>query len=236
MDESDALLMRRACSGDRAAFGTLVGRYQGSLRRVAIARLGCVDGVDDIVQETFLAAYKSRHTYDEQFAFRTWLWTILVNQCRRHVGRHARTTQSLPSAERCGATNQACCDEPSAQDATSPADASPGLERLLAQERNERLAALLARLSAVQAEALRLRFFAGLKFPEIAEQMQCSLGAAKNRVRWGLLKLSEWIAAETAGDVAAQQNRDQAASLLPARFEHDPSANSGKIDSSGIQP
>ena len=38
----------------------------------------------------------------------------------------------------------------------------------------------------VQADALRLRFFAGLKFHEIADTMSCSLSAAKNRVRTGL--------------------------------------------------
>jgi RNA polymerase sigma-70 factor (ECF subfamily) len=43
----------------------------------------------------------------------------------------------------------------------------------------------------VQADALRLRFFGGLKFQEIADAMQCSLNTAKNRVRWGLMRMAE---------------------------------------------
>ena len=45
----------------------------------------------------------------------------------------------------------------------------------------------------VQADALRLRFFGGLKFEEISETMQCSLGTAKNRVKWGLMRLAELV-------------------------------------------
>jgi DNA-directed RNA polymerase specialized sigma24 family protein len=37
---------------------------------------------------------------------------------------------------------------------------------------------------------LRLRFYGGLKFQEIADVQGCSLTSAKNRVRWGLLKMS----------------------------------------------
>jgi RNA polymerase sigma-70 factor (ECF subfamily) len=68
---------------------------------------------------------------------------------------------------------------------------------LLAKERAAQLEALLARLSLAQADALRLRFFGGLKFQEIADTMQCSLNTAKNRVRDGLARMAEML--ETAG-------------------------------------
>jgi RNA polymerase sigma-70 factor (ECF subfamily) len=179
--------MRRAKRGDRAAFGLLVERYQGALARVALSRLGDAEAADDMVQETFFAAFKSKHTYDEQYAFRTWLWTILLNQCRRHAGRQARAPrhQSL--------------DQPADADAievgaAGAADTQPAaLSLLLARERREQLDALLARLTDVQADALRLRFFGGLQFQEIAVCMECSLPTAKLRVRCGLLRLSEMI-------------------------------------------
>ena len=64
---------------------------------------------------------------------------------------------------------------------------------MLARERSELLEASLAALPTVQADALRLRFFGGLKFEEIAEAMQCSLGTAKNRVRWGLMRMADRV-------------------------------------------
>ena len=47
-----------------------------------------------------------------------------------------------------------------------------------------------------QADALRLRFFGGMKYHEIAASMQCSLSTAKNRVRWGLTKMAEYLGPE----------------------------------------
>ena len=95
---------------------------------------------------------------------------------------------------------------------------------------------LLARLSAVQGEALRLRFFAGLTFPEIAQRMQCSLGTAKNRVRWGLLRLSQWIAADSIGPDAARENRATEDALELRNTQSAPAADPNKIDPSGTQP
>jgi RNA polymerase sigma-70 factor (ECF subfamily) len=67
------------------------------------------------------------------------------------------------------------------------------LGQLLAKERSERLERLLERLSAAQADALRLRFFGELRFQEIADTMGCSLNTAKNRVKWGLLRLADML-------------------------------------------
>ena len=185
--DDDARLMRCAKTGDDVAFAALVRRYEGALRRVAESRLRTVEAAEDVVQETFLAAYKSKHSYDERFGFRTWLWTILLNQCRRHASRQARRPHvvSMHSPDL-------------AEDSQQPAEMSSGgdesvLASLLARERRELLYELLGRLSSVQADALRLRFFGELKFQEIADTMQCSLCTAKNRVRWGLLHLAEMV-------------------------------------------
>ena len=79
------------------------------------------------------------------------------------------------------------------------------LTGLMARERREILEQLLERFSAVQADALRLRFFGGLKFQEIADTMQCSLCTAKNRVRWGLLRLAELVQEETSERTTSDQ-------------------------------
>ncbi len=198
MHDTDAELMRRANRGDRAAFAEIVRRYQGALRRVAESRLATVEAAEDVVQETFFAAYKSRHSYDERFNFRTWLWTILLNQCRRYAGRQARHARTI-SIDRGvpGESWQRPC-EPTARD-------DRALAGLMAHERREVLERLLRRLSTLQADALRLRFFGGLKFQEIADTMQCSLCTAKNRVRWGLLRLGELAQDESSGGAIADQ-------------------------------
>jgi DNA-directed RNA polymerase specialized sigma24 family protein len=86
----DAELMRRAQAEDAEAFGVLVERYQQALLRVTRSRMRRVDWADELVQETLMAAYRGRRTFDRRFSFRTWLWTILLNHCKAHAARHHR--------------------------------------------------------------------------------------------------------------------------------------------------
>jgi RNA polymerase sigma-70 factor (ECF subfamily) len=142
-----------------------------------------------------MAALRSRHTYDAARGFRTWLWTILLNQCtavRRRQTRAGRVANWTDCAH--GADDAAAIDEHALDPAATP------LAALLSKERAELLDRLLAQLAEPQADALRLRFFATLKFQEIADAMDCTLLTAKNRVKSGLLKLSELIGASTAND------------------------------------
>jgi RNA polymerase sigma-70 factor (ECF subfamily) len=197
---SDAALVGRVCNGETECFAELVRRYQSALLRVARSRLGRADWAEDVVQETFLAAFKSCGTYNARYSFRTWLWTILLNQCRAHYQRRARGIVVEPLAD--------AGNSPAAVDDAGKHDGSP-LGELLAKERAARLESLLAQLSSVQADALRLRFFGGLKFHEIADAMPCSLNTAKARVRRGLERMAELI--ETAGshDAAPGDSREE---------------------------
>lgn len=214
--------MRLVQAGHRDRFATLVERYQRPLLRVARSRLGRVDWAEEAVQETFLSAFKSAHTFDLSCNFRTWLWTILLNQCRTLYRRRAR--------------------EPWSQTQVTSRDGSEALEKptneaaplacLLAKERTARLAALLDGLSEAQADALRLRFFAGLKFHEIAETMRCSLSTAKNRVRWGLTKLTQMIGelpADARCELAPLGSGDWGLGNAEASF-HQPPASSPQSD------
>jgi RNA polymerase sigma-70 factor, ECF subfamily len=190
--QSDGALIARVQAGETHCFGELVRRYQGVLARVARSRLGRTDWAEDVVQETFLAAFKSCASYDSRFSFRTWLWTILLNQCRGHYQRRLRSVPLEPWPQG---------DELAAASEHTDESGSP-LVQLLAKERSAQLETLLGQLSTVQADALRLRFFGGLKFQEIADAMPCSLTSAKNRVRWGLMRMAELLQADGAPGAA----------------------------------
>jgi RNA polymerase sigma-70 factor, ECF subfamily len=179
----DGLLIAAVLAGEREAFAHLVLRYQGPLLKAAVSRLGQQTLAEDVVQETFLCALKWLHTYDSRYSFRTWLWTILLNQCSRQGKREAR---HLPAGDLSGQAMQA-----RTAGRASP-ERSP-LEVVLAREDGRLVHELLARLPDVQADALRLRFFGGLTFPEIAAAMECSEAGAKHRVKVGLVTLSKWL-------------------------------------------
>jgi len=177
-DSPDGMLIAAALDGDQQAFAHLIGRYQRALFRLAHSRLGQRELAEEAVQETFLAAHRWLATYDSRYSFRTWLWSILLSQAARQAKRESRQpSESLADPNL----------------AKAAADPSP-LRSLLENESRDRLHALLARLPTPQADALRLRFFAGLTFPEIAAAMQCTEAGAKHRVKTALVKLGEWLA------------------------------------------
>jgi RNA polymerase sigma-70 factor (ECF subfamily) len=176
-DSPDGILIAAALDGDQHAFAHLIRRYQPALFRLAISRLGQRELAEEAVQETFLAAHRWLSTYDSRYSFRTWLWSILLSQCIRQAKREARQpSESLADPNT----------------AAAAADPTP-LGKLLESESRDRLYELLARLPMPQADALRLRFFAGLTFPEIAAAMQISEAGAKHRVKTALIKLGQWL-------------------------------------------
>lgn len=175
----DDELMRRVQQGDQAAFSVLVNRYYQALVRVAAGKLEDREQAEDTVQECFLAAYRARHTFNTQFAFRTWMWTILLNLCRRQYGRRRRwesiKRRLVEWGIRVWSPGGGIAERPLH---TNQVDDREQLERLLRQ------------ISDVQADAIRLRFFGELTYNEIAQAMNCSLNTAKWRVKQGLTRLA----------------------------------------------
>ncbi len=182
MQWDDGELMRRVQEGEFSFFEILVERYRPALLRVAGGMLDDAALAEDVVQETFLAVFASRHTFNPAFHFRTWLWTILLNLCHRQRKRRARRPQVVSQSTLSASERANIADPPSPETA---------LAALLIRERGAQLQGLLNELPDTQADAIRLRFFGGLKYEEIAQSMGVSLGGAKLRVRSGLRKLSE---------------------------------------------
>ena len=178
----DADVIDSVKKGERAAFELIVRSFQPELLRAAYSHLGKVEHAEEVVQETFVNVFKSIHTFDQRFSFRTWIWTILINQCRQRYKRLQRFPKTDGGIQSSDAKTEWDTAECNLLDPQKAAQLS---------ERNEQLRQILGNLPEVQATALRLRFFGSLKFQEIADSMGCSLSSAKNRVKLGLQALSQ---------------------------------------------
>lgn len=183
----DATIMKRVCAGEHLLFDELVLRYRQRLLRFVWSKYGSRCAAEDLVQEAFLSAYAARESFNPAFAFSTWLWTIFLNLCRRHYKRELKQPRELARSS-FGITEESLVPEPSSSETP--------LQTVLKTEQFAQLVAFLAELPEVQADALRLRFFGGLKFKEIAQTMDCSLSAAKIRVKNGLLQLAQRFSEE----------------------------------------
>lgn len=99
-DERD--LVRRARSGDREAFGGLVLLHHDRLYAIAARQLGAADDVQDVLQESFIQAWRHLDGFDEARPFGPWLRTIcrnrLLNFLRDRAARRNRALELVDEA------------------------------------------------------------------------------------------------------------------------------------------
>ncbi len=94
---SDADLVRRIKSGEQNAFGILIERYQGGLLRLVGRFAENREDAEDVVQETFIAAYRQMARFRGEASLATWLSRIAIRNALRASRRHKRSAN--PSYE-----------------------------------------------------------------------------------------------------------------------------------------
>lgn len=90
MLSEDGQLVRRARQGRNGAFRQLVERHHGPVFALAYGMLGHRQDAEDVVQETFLRAYRSLGTFDVTRPLKAWLMKIASNCCRDDLSRRGR--------------------------------------------------------------------------------------------------------------------------------------------------
>jgi RNA polymerase sigma-70 factor (ECF subfamily) len=79
MDESDAGVVAQVCAGDSGAFRVLVERHSRPVFRLAYRLTGNQQDAEDVVQETFLRAFRQLKRFESRSSFGTWLHRIAIN-------------------------------------------------------------------------------------------------------------------------------------------------------------
>jgi RNA polymerase sigma-70 factor (ECF subfamily) len=100
MELSDGVAVAQARAGDSGAFRILVERHSRNLFRLAYRMTGHQEDAEDVVQETFMRAYKQLAKFDERASFGTWLYRIAAN-CSLDLirARKRRSEHQEPAAE-----------------------------------------------------------------------------------------------------------------------------------------
>jgi len=170
---TDATVIR--LSGDEPEqFTELFRRHAPHIQRYVVRRLG-QDAADDIVAETFLIAFRQRHSYDQaRTDARPWLYGIATNL----IGHHRRAEIRLYHAlARAGA-------DPVMEPFTDQVDS-----RVSASAASQRLAAALARLSKELRDTLLLVVWGGLSYEEAATALAVPVGTVRSRISRARSKL-----------------------------------------------
>jgi len=179
MELTDAVFVTKARSGDTDAYRVLVERHGRALFRLAFRMTGNEQDAEDVVQESFLRAYRQLGKFDERATFGTWLYRIATNYALDLVRSRNRRSANLAPAH-------SEIEDPMA---TLPAE-DPNPERItLSTEVRERVAVAMKDLSATERTAFVLRHFEGMCIEEISKVLDCQPGAAKHSVFRAVQKL-----------------------------------------------
>jgi RNA polymerase sigma-70 factor, ECF subfamily len=182
MSEADTALVVRARTGDRAAFEELVRRTS----RLVFARLyldtGRADRAEDLLQETYLLAFRSLRSLALPDGFRPWLLAIAHNVLIDDTRRSTRQKRSEPEA------NTPVAAVPSAE--LSPDEAA---ER---EEARQRVLAVLRSLPEDYRLPLTLRYITGADYETIGEQLGLTNGSLRGLLHRGLKMLRDRLPPE----------------------------------------
>jgi RNA polymerase sigma-70 factor, ECF subfamily len=174
MPETDAVAVARARGGDSDAFRMLVERHSRSVYKVAFRITGNQADAEDVVQETFLKAYRQLDRFEERASFGTWLhriaWNCSVDLLRSRPKREQ--SEETETLEQLGTTQ-----------ATVTGQASPSPERLMASVQvGERVKEAMTRLSALERAAFVMRHYEGRSIDEISRALDIRENAAKHSI------------------------------------------------------
>jgi RNA polymerase sigma-70 factor (ECF subfamily) len=172
--------VERARSGDSDAFRLLVEQHSRAVFRLAFRMTGNEQDAEDVVQETFLRAYRQLDKYEARSSFSTWLYRIasnysldLIRMRKRHEDKRER--------------GKAADERDILQ--TIPVN-TPGPDRIAhSNQVQARVNEALKELSDQERTAFVLRHFEGLSIDEIGETLGTGTNATKHSIFRAVQKL-----------------------------------------------
>ena len=169
---TDQELVEKAQQGDKKAFNLLVVRYQNRVAGL-LTRYVSRDDIPDIVQESFIKAYRSLASFRGERAFYTWLYRIAVNTAKNHLTALGRR----PPKE------DILAEDAESYDAGTQLRETDTPENLVLSNELKRVVfETIENLPEELKMAITLREIEGLSYEEIAEVMSCPVGTVRSRI------------------------------------------------------
>jgi RNA polymerase sigma-70 factor (ECF subfamily) len=168
MRVDDAAAVERARHGDQEAFRVLVDRHSRSLYRLAYRMTGTAQDAEDVVQETFIRAYRQLSRFEARANVSTWLYRIAFN-C---------SMDSLRSRPR-----REAATEGHALERLAPATTGPTVDDLVyAGQIGERMQVALGGLSDKERAAFLMRHYHGCSIEDIGSTLGMRTSATKHSI------------------------------------------------------
>jgi RNA polymerase sigma-70 factor, ECF subfamily len=171
--DTDQELVRRVQNGDRRAFDLLFSRYQHKIAGLVSRYVRTNEEIEDIVQESFIKAYRALPRFRGESAFYTWLYRIAINTSKNYLVAKSRRPPDV----------NIDAEESEFADGSESLHESENPENALTRDQ---LASVIDQAIRDLPDDLRsavtLREFDGLSYEQIAEIMDCPVGTVRSRI------------------------------------------------------
>ncbi len=169
MDGSDAAVVAQVRAGDSDAFRVLVDRHARTIFRLACRMVGNEQDADDVVQETFLRAYRQIARFESRANFGTWLYRIAVNCSLDLLRQRPRRLQEQELED--------------GGELVADPEVDPSPERLtFSAEVQTKVTSALEDLTPAERAAFLLRHFEGQSIEQIGRALGLRTSATKHTV------------------------------------------------------
>ena len=169
---TDQALVERVQQGDKKAFNLLVIRYQNKVAGL-LTRYISPNDIPDVVQESFIKAYRSIDSFRGDSAFYTWLYRIAVNTAKNYLTAQGRRP---PNEDILAEDAESYDVGKNLRDVDTPEN------EMLSNELKKIVFDTIKGLQEDLRTAITLRELEGLSYEEIAEIMDCAVGTVRSRI------------------------------------------------------
>lgn len=172
-ESPDKTLIKKALAGEQRAFTKILNRYRSPIYNLIFKMVHNKEETEDLVQEAFVKAFSSLATFNDDYAFSTWLYKIAINNCIDHFRKKKLKTFSIdnPIDTHNGIIRREFSD-------TSFLPDHP----LLSEEKNKLIEDAIASLPEKYRISIVLRHSEDKSYEEISQILNIPLGTVKARI------------------------------------------------------
>jgi RNA polymerase sigma-70 factor, ECF subfamily len=172
--------------GKEGTFEELVAQYRDGVHAFLRKFLNRPDMVDDVLQETFVQVFISRHTFDPSRPLRPWLFTIAANKAKDAL-RRAQRADSTTLGSLCDDEEHSIAD---VLDSLGHDDRAP-CDDLIRDERAAAVEQIVARMPAQLREILILAYYQKCSYAEMSGILRIPVGTVKSRLHYAVGRFAQ---------------------------------------------
>ena len=173
LKSANSELIKKAIEGDESAYKNLLENYRGAIYNLIYKMVRNKEETEDLVQEAFMKAFKALPSFNEEYAFSTWLYKIAVNNCIDHMRKKKLQTYSI---------NKPVQSKDGELDREFPDTSMSPDKSILSEERASIIETAIDELPENYKTAIILRHSEEKSYEEISKILNIPLGTVKARI------------------------------------------------------